>query len=137
MTGVRVVLGTIPSDSHTWNLVHLRMVLAEADHEVVNLGCCTPIDVTVAACREHQPDLLVISSVNGHGSMDGADLAHALGDDVPRAIIGGKLGIGGPIPLVARDRLLAAGFHAVYDGAPATALLDDITIHIRPRVVAS
>lgn len=61
---------TVSSDSHTWNLVFLQLLLQEESWQVENLGSCTPLDVIVQHCREHRPDLLVISSVNGHGLIE-------------------------------------------------------------------
>ncbi|HEV2636488.1 MAG TPA: cobalamin-dependent protein [Actinocrinis sp.] len=117
-----VVLSSVSSDSHTWNLAYLQLLLEELGWHVVNLGACTPDDIVIDACLRHQPDLLVISSVNGHGRIDGARLAAAVRrrpelHSVP-AIIGGKLGLAGQLAPDQVHGLLEAGFHAVFqDGA--------------------
>jgi methylaspartate mutase sigma subunit len=115
-----VVLSSVSSDSHTWNLVYLQLLLEEQGYLVHNLGACVPDQVIVDAVRQHRPDALVISSVNGHGHLDGARMIRALraeGDpevaEVP-AMIGGKLGIGGPANAHLADSLIAAGFTAVF-----------------------
>lgn len=112
-----VVLSSVSSDSHTWNLVYLQLLLEEHGCTVVNLGATTPDDLVADALREHRPDALVISSVNGHGAIDGARVVRRLAADpvtacVP-AVIGGKLGVAGALGLDAEAALLAAGFHAV------------------------
>jgi methylaspartate mutase sigma subunit len=116
----RVVLSTVSSDSHTWNLVFLQLLLEESGYEVVNLGPCVPDEVLVEAVRGHRPDAVVISSVNGHGHIDGARMIGALrGDDDPAVsgvpvMIGGKLGIQGAANVDLADELIAAGFNAVF-----------------------
>ncbi|MGW1926441.1 methylmalonyl-CoA mutase, partial [Streptomyces massasporeus] len=74
------------------------------------------------------PDLVVLSSVNGHGHQDGLRAARALRADrktrtLPM-VIGGLLGIS-PEGAATRTReLLDAGYDEVYaDGTPPTALL--------------
>ena len=117
-----VVLSSVSSDSHTWNLVYLQLLLEELGWHVVNLGACTPDTLVIDACLRHRPDLLVISSVNGHGRIDGARLAAAVREQpelhsVP-AIIGGKLGVAGQLAPGLVHELLEAGFNAVFqDGA--------------------
>ncbi|GAA0459295.1 methylaspartate mutase [Paractinoplanes deccanensis] len=123
----RILLSTVSSDAHTWNLVYLQMLLEEHGCTVTNLGPCVPDDVLVRAAREEQPDAIVISSVNGHGHIDGARVMRALRRDpgtrhLP-AVIGGKLGIGGTADEDHAAALLAAGFDVVFpDSADAAAL---------------
>ncbi|GAA2138649.1 cobalamin B12-binding domain-containing protein [Kitasatospora kazusensis] len=116
----RIVLSTVSSDSHTWNLVFLQLLLEELGYEVVNLGSCVPDEVLVEAVRTHAPDSVVISSVNGHGHIDGLRVITALRADRNPAVagvpvmIGGKLGIRGAADSGLADELLAAGFNAVF-----------------------
>jgi methylaspartate mutase sigma subunit len=115
-----VVLSSVSSDSHTWNLVYLQLLLEEQGYRVHNLGACVPDAVIVDAVRRHRPDAVVISSVNGHGHLDGARLIRTLrAEDDSRvanvpAMIGGKLGIGGPANVHLADALVTAGFTAVF-----------------------
>ena len=115
-----LVSGT-PSDAHTWNLVYLQLFLEEQGYAVTNLGACTPAELLISEGIARGPDVIVLSSINGHGHRDGLDIVRAL-RAVPelagtRVVIGGKLGIGGPEPSRAAE-LLAAGFDAVFeDGA--------------------
>ncbi|AUG78974.1 methylmalonyl-CoA mutase [Kitasatospora sp. MMS16-BH015] len=127
-TGRRVLLTTGSSDAHTWNLVHLQLFLEEHGHSVLNLGPCVPEKLLVDTAQLTMPDLVVFSSVNGHGHLDGMRAAEAMrADSATRDIpmvIGGLLGIS---PEGAEQRtadLLAAGFDEVHtDGTGPEALL--------------
>lgn len=119
------VLTGVSSDAHTWNLVFLHLLLEEHGWTVVNLGATTPDGTVVEACRRHRPDLLVVSTVNGHGHLDGARLMTALREKdelsgVP-AVIGGKLGVAGDVGADRVAALLAAGFDAVFQDGDDTA----------------
>ncbi len=124
--GLSVVLTSVSSDSHTWNLVVLQLVLEELGHQVHNLGACVPDELMVSECLRLRPDLIVVSSVNGHGFHDGLRLirrvrSHAELVGTPM-VIGGKLGIAGPGCDRSRAQLTAAGYGAVFeDGTGLTA----------------
>ncbi|RKT19359.1 methylaspartate mutase sigma subunit [Streptomyces sp. 1114.5] len=120
-TGLDVVVSGVMSDAHTWNLVYLQLLLEELGHRVVNLGPCVPGDLLVAECEWRRPDLIVLSSVNGHGAQDGLLAIERLRAcpelaDCP-VIIGGKLGVRGADEGDRSAELLAAGFDAVFDDA--------------------
>lgn len=138
--GLDVVVSGPASDAHTWNLVYLQLVLEELGHRVRNLGACVPDDLLVSECARHRPDLIVISSVNGHGRHEGLRIIRRLRDRPELAstptVLGGKLGIDGPHARGTADPLLAAGFDAVFEdggaGLPAfRAYLDTIRIQVR------
>ncbi|MFE9425671.1 cobalamin B12-binding domain-containing protein [Kitasatospora sp. NPDC006697] len=114
-----VVVAGGTSDSHTWNLVFLQLLLEELGFEVVNLGPCVPTELLVDECLARRPALLVVSSVNGHGYQDGIRMIGKLReraelDSVP-AVIGGKLGISGAQSTEQLAELAAAGYDAVFD----------------------
>jgi methylaspartate mutase sigma subunit len=114
-----VVVTSVSSDSHTWNLVVLQLVLEELGHRVHNLGACVPDDLLVSECQRLRPDLVVVSSVNGHGYHDGMRVIRQF-RAIPElrrtpVVIGGKLGIAGPGCDLSRGRLVAAGFDAVFE----------------------
>ena len=119
-TRPRILLSTTSSDSHTWNLMFLQLLLEESGHEVVNLGPCVPDALLVETARSCRPSAIVISTVNGHGRIDGARVARAVRRDPAIAqlpmVIGGKLGIEGPSSDDEVSRLLEAGFDAVFIG---------------------
>lgn len=113
----RCVVSSTSSDSHTWNLIFLQLLLEETGFEVSNLGSCVPDQLLVDECRLDPPDLLVLSSVNGHGFHDGLRAINRLRQEPDLAdlpvVIGGRLGIDGADKGAART-LLSAGFDAVY-----------------------
>ncbi|MGW1818779.1 cobalamin B12-binding domain-containing protein [Streptomyces sp. NPDC002125] len=122
-----VLVTTTASDSHTWNLVFLQLLLEEMGYHVVNLGPCAPDDVVAERCMAIRPTFVVVSSVNGHGSQDGLRVIRKLRADRALAgmpvVIGGKLGVKGADGARAQE-LRAAGFDEVFedDTDPATAL---------------
>ena len=120
----RVLVTTVSSDAHTWNLVYLQKVIEELGCDVVNLGPCVPDDLLVSACLEHRPDLVVVSSVNGHGHQDGLRLMRTIArcselSQLP-VVIGGKLGIDGGADEDRPAELLRAGFRGVFEDSPAS-----------------
>jgi len=126
-TALSVLVTSVASDSHTWNLVYLQLALEELGHRVTNLGACTPDDLVVAECLRARPDLVVVSTVNGHGFRDGTRLIGRIRERAELAatpvVIGGKLGIAGPAGRHGRAQLEQAGFDAVFEeGAGMVAL---------------
>lgn len=136
-----VLLSGTASDSHTWNLVYLQLLLEESGYRVLNLGACVPPVLLADECEAEQPDLVVLSSVNGHGYRDGARALTEL-HSRPRlaaipVVIGGKLGTGGPEPAQA-DALRAAGFADVFDDDTAiTRFQDFIATHVLCRTAGT
>jgi methylaspartate mutase sigma subunit len=125
--GLLVVVTSVAADAHTWNLVYLQLALQELGHRVLNLGACVPDDLVVTECLRVRPDLVVVSSVNGHGFHDGTRLIGRIRACPELAgtpvVIGGKLDISGPGERGSRQHLLrAAGFDAAFEegaGMPA------------------
>jgi methylaspartate mutase sigma subunit len=114
-----VVVTGLSSDAHTWNLVYLELLMEELGCRVTNLGGCTPDGTIVRECLVRRPDLLVVSSLNGHGCQDGIRLIGALRAfpdlaGVP-VVIGGKLDVVAGGDGRTAQRLLAAGFDAVFE----------------------
>jgi methylaspartate mutase sigma subunit len=111
-----VIVTGLSSDAHTWNLVYLHLLLEELGCRVTNLGGCTPDETIVRECLDRRPDLLVISSLNGHGAPDGLRLLETIRARpalvTTRVVIGGKLDVVGGSNVAA---LLAAGFDAVFE----------------------
>ncbi|WP_435842552.1 cobalamin B12-binding domain-containing protein [Streptomyces laurentii] len=124
-SGRRVLVSSVSSDSHTWNLVFLQLLLEDLGHEVTNIGACVPDELLIAECRRHRPDMMVISSVNGHGALDGSRLIRRLRQEPDlsdlKVVIGGKLGIRGADGDSHSQNLLEAGFDAVFEDAAGIA----------------
>jgi methylaspartate mutase sigma subunit len=125
------VVTSVASDAHTWNLVFLQLALEELGHRVLNLGACVPDNLLIEECLRGRPDLVVVSSVNGHGFQDGIRLIRRIRAQPELAatpvVIGGKLGITGPAGRQCRDQLRAAGFDAVFDDGAGMAELRSLT----------
>ncbi|MGW6285409.1 cobalamin B12-binding domain-containing protein [Streptomyces sp. NPDC055107] len=83
------VVATISSDAHSWNLVVLQLLLEEHGYTVHNLGPCTPPAEVVDCLRFVRPDLVVLSTVNGHGLIELPQLVRSLRGT--RVVVGGKL----------------------------------------------
>ncbi|MGY3061144.1 methylaspartate mutase sigma subunit [Streptomyces sp. TE3672] len=131
------VLTTIASDSHTWNLLFLQLLLEEQGWEVTNLGACVPVDVLIEEATARPPGLIVVSTVNGHGAEEAPGLARAV-RAVPvlarvPLVVGGKLDTSGTIAPDVHASLTDAGFDAVLTGANAVpgllALLEALPEH--------
>jgi len=122
--GLPVVVTSVPSDSHNWNLVFLQLVLEELGHQVANLGPCVPDGLLIAECLRLRPALVVVSTVNGHGFFDGMRLIRRFRARQELAaipvVIGGKLGIDGSGGEWNRRQMLSAGFDAVYEDGAAS-----------------
>ncbi|MEX0170780.1 cobalamin B12-binding domain-containing protein [Streptomyces sp. LMG1-1-1.1] len=112
-------MSSVSSDSHTWNLVFLQLLLEEHGYQVENLGACVPDDLLLEVCLARIPDAVVISTVNGHGRLDGIRLARRLRAERALArvpmMIGGKLGLQGTADAASQAELIAAGFDAVFE----------------------
>lgn len=117
-----VLVTSVASDAHTWNLVYLQLVIEELGCDVVNLGPCVPDELIISECQARMPALVVVSSVNGHGYQEGLRVIRQLRGrpellSLP-VVIGGKLGITGGEGRHHVDGLLAAGFDAVFGDRP-------------------
>ncbi|WP_055490394.1 cobalamin B12-binding domain-containing protein [Streptomyces sp. TP-A0356] len=115
----RFVVTSVSSDAHMWNLVFLQLLLEERGGTVINLGACVPDDVIMEECRRSRPDALVVSTVNGHGHLDGLRLIQKIRADPElagmRVVIGGKLGIKGSENVRFGAELVAAGFDSAFE----------------------
>ncbi|MFI7344761.1 cobalamin B12-binding domain-containing protein [Streptomyces sp. NPDC049936] len=124
----RFVVTSVSSDAHMWNLVFLQLLLEERGGDVVNLGACVPDEVILAECRRNRPDALVVSTVNGHGHLDGLRLIEKIRADPElsglRVVIGGKLGIRGSENARFGTELVAAGFDAAFESEAGLAEFD-------------
>lgn len=122
---MQAVVATTPNDSHSWNLVYLELLLADQYVGVHGLGPCTPVTRILETLRDFEVDLLVLSSVNGHGISAIADTvlqvrASAHGRDVPIAV-GGKLDTSGGPSRDAIKLLTTNGVDRVFTGESAVA----------------
>lgn len=112
------LLTTIPSDSHNWNLVFIQLLLQENGFEVINLGPSVPYDLLTEACISHQPDLLIVSTINGHGYIEGKELIKRVREldsmQHKPVFIGGKLSTDANMSYLYAVELESAGFTRAY-----------------------
>lgn len=112
------LLTTIPSDSHNWNMVFIQLFLQENGFEVVNLGPSVPYDLLLDACVQHQPDLLIVSTINGHGYIEGKELIKRVRTlDIMKerpVFIGGKLSTDANMSYLYAVELEEAGYNKAY-----------------------
>lgn len=132
-----VIVCTLPSDSHTWNLIVVSQRLEELGLDVTNLGSCVPVDELVKEVQRWRPDLLLVSSINGLGEVealtliDGLVRAGVLG--TTRAVLGGKLAISPERECELASRLGWAGYAGVYTGSGSW----DAFVRDLPRLLPS
>jgi methylaspartate mutase sigma subunit len=115
---LRCLVSNLPSDAHTWSLVTLELLLRQLGHVVINLGSCPPQDLIVARCRALRPDLVVLSTLNGHGHIEGPELVRRIRLDRDlhdlHIVIGGKLNCSDNAA-ESNALLLSVGFDEVFD----------------------
>lgn len=119
--GLRCLLVTVESDSHMWNLTYLQKVLEEQGVVLRNLGCCTPVDHVVCQVQQWRPDLVVVSTINGHGHHGVwvlLERLRAAGSAVP-LVVGGRLSTAVADDARIRADLLARGCAGVFVGEGA------------------
>lgn len=127
----QIVLATVPSDSHAWNLVFMQLLLTEIGFDVINLGPCTPVALVLDTAAELGADGIVISTINGHGCDEAPRLGKAKIAD-PRVshlplAVGGKLTTTNRIEPDQVERLRASGFGLIHqDNGSPLGLKDDL-----------
>ncbi len=112
LTGVR-------SDSHTWGLTYMHLLLEERGFRAINIGANSSTKEVTDAANNNLPEIIVVSSVNGHGFIEGQELAEALeaeGLGNVTKVIGGILPTDPNEIPVATEALLLSGFDAVFNG---------------------
>ncbi|MEU8269172.1 cobalamin B12-binding domain-containing protein [Sphaerisporangium sp. NPDC049002] len=117
------VLSSTPSDSHTWNLLYVQLLMEENGWTVTNLGACAPVAMLLDESLRRVPDMIVISTVNGHGAQEARQVIAALRAEpslsrVPVAL-GGKLCVSEDREQAVVGELAAAGYDAVLVGDAA------------------
>lgn len=114
----KVVLSSISSDSHIWNLIYLQLLLESMEFDVVNLGASVATEDILKMCHRHLPSHLVISTVNGHGYLKGIEIIREIKKmnllKNMSVVIGGKLGVNGVISDTQIQQLYNEGFDGVF-----------------------
>ncbi|MBM3468360.1 MAG: hypothetical protein FJX71_02875 [Alphaproteobacteria bacterium] len=115
---LNVILTGTPSDSHTWNLIFMELFLQENKCRVRNLGSCVSAEQLHTAIEEEVPDLVVISSINGHLFQDAIKIINTfpshLASSLPPLVVGGKMGITLKETGFQGKKLLKLGYSGVF-----------------------
>ena len=117
------LLTTTASDSHTWNLVYLQLLLHENAISTVSIGPCAAVDDVLAAITKIKPSAVVVSTVNGHGAVQVRELLasaqQTIGASMPPVVVGGKLTTRGMDGVEMEEEMMRAGASAVFLGEHA------------------
>lgn len=119
----KVLIVTTPSDVHSWNLVYLSLVARDAGMDSLVVGPATSYPEVSEAVESYGPDLVLVSSINGHGEFEAPGVLQAVravkANRVP-VIIGGTLGVSPSGAPRRQAALTAAGFWGVFEGIDMT-----------------
>jgi len=128
---LKLVLGVIGSDVHAVGNKILENILVEEGFEVTNIGVLSPQEDFINAAIETAADLIVISSLYGHGEIDCRGMREkcieAGIDDIP-LYVGGNLVVGkkdfNEVKITFEEEM---GFTRAYPpGTSPQQLIDDI-----------
>ncbi len=125
----KALLTTIPSDSHVWNLIFMELLLKEQGYEVINLGICVSYNLTVTSYNHYKPDIVVVSTVNGHGFIEGITLIKSIKQNglfkCP-VYIGGKLSTNKKASLLHISELEENGYTKAYTNSDLSEFKSEI-----------
>ena len=122
MHSKKLILGVIGADVHAVGNKILYHVFTEAGFEVVNLGVMVSQDEFIDAAIETEADVIVVSSLYGHGELDCRgmrDKCVERGLDDILLYIGGNIVVGKQPFEDVEKRFKAMGFDRVF--GPGTA----------------
>lgn len=115
---LNVILTGTPSDSHTWNLIFMELFLEENGCKVRNLGACIATDTLHQVLENSLPDLVVISSINGHLFQDAMKIINTLPKELSRFrapfVVGGKIGISDHNTHFQKKKLIQLGYQDAF-----------------------
>jgi methylaspartate mutase sigma subunit len=124
-----MVLGVIGADCHAVGNKILDYVFTEAGYNVVNIGVLSSQEDFINAAVETNADVIVVSSLYGHGEMDCRGLREKCDEAGLKDIllyVGGNLVVGKQDWEPVKKRFLDMGFDRVYPSGsdPKDAIAD-------------
>jgi methylmalonyl-CoA mutase C-terminal domain/subunit len=124
----RIVLGKLGLDGHDHGAKVVVRALMDAGYEVIYTGLRqTPASITAIA-REHDADVIALSSMAGSH----VPFCRKLKPMLEQAGLGNRLWmIGGNLPSRDHDELRALGFKGVF---PSSSRLDDIVAYVKANL---
>ncbi len=123
-----LVLGVIGSDCHAVGNKILDYALTEAGFNVINIGVLSPQEDFINAAVETNADVIIVSSLYGHGEIDCRGLREKCDEAGLKGIlmyVGGNIVVGKQDWNDVHGRFMDMGFDRVYP--PGTTL--ETTIH--------
>lgn len=127
---LKIVLGVIGSDVHAVGNKILENVLTEEGFKVINIGVLSPQEDFINAAIETAADLIVVSSLYGHGEIDCRGMREkcieaGIGDI--QLYVGGNLVVGKKDFIEVKKIFEEMGFNRAYPpGTSPQQLIDDI-----------
>jgi len=113
----KIILGVIGADVHAVGNKILDYAFTSAGFEVINLGVMVSQEEFIAAAIESAADIIVVSSLYGHGELDCRGLRQKCEEaglsGIP-IIVGGNLVVGKQPFSEVESRFLAMGFDRVF-----------------------
>lgn len=117
MNGKTIVMGVIGADAHAVGNKIIAFALQEAGYKVVNLGVMVSQEEYIAAAIETKADLILVSSLYGHGEIDCSGLREKCEEAGLHGIplfAGGNLVVGKQNFEDVEKRFKEMGFNSVY-----------------------
>jgi len=112
-----LVLGVIGSDCHAVGNKILDYALSQAGYKVVNIGVLSPQEDFINAAVETNADVIVVSSLYGHGEIDCRGMREKCDEAGLKGIklyVGGNIVVGKQNWEDVYNRFIAMGFDRVY-----------------------
>ncbi|MGG7163026.1 methylaspartate mutase subunit S [Clostridium ihumii] len=123
-----LVLGVIGADCHAVGNKILDYALTEAGFNVINIGVLSPQEDFINAAVETNADVIIVSSLYGHGEIDCRGLREKCDEAGLKDVllyVGGNIVVGKQNWEDVYSRFQAMGFDRIYP--PGTSL--ETTIH--------
>lgn len=120
-----IVIGVIGADVHAVGNKIIEYVLTNAGYKVVNVGVLSSQEDFINAAVETNADMILVSSLYGHGELDCRGMREkcveaGIGDII--MYVGGNIVVGKQNFDEVRERFLAMGFNRVFPpGTPIEA----------------
>lgn len=125
-----IVIGVIGADVHAVGNKIIEYVLKQNGYNVVNIGVLSSQEDFINAAVETNADMILVSSLYGHGEMDCRGMRQKCIEagigDIPM-LVGGNIVVGKQDFDEVRERFIKMGFNKAYPpGTPIEKNLPDI-----------
>ncbi len=125
-----IVIGVIGSDVHAVGNKIIEYTLHNAGYNVINIGVLSSQEDFINAAIETNADLIMVSSLYGHGEIDCRGMRDKCIEagigDIP-LYVGGNIVVGKQDFSEVKERFMAMGFNRIYPpGTPIDEALSDL-----------